>query len=385
MLVILAVVPALVIQAWNEYDLRVAREDDIRQHVIEITRQFGEEIGVLREGARQLLLALAQLDPVKFRQPEACDVLFANLKSRYPSYSLLGAADTAGQVFCASGPTSLSSVMDQPFYTRAMAQPGLAVGNYWVDPDSGEKMIYFAERFENGEGQIAGVVFAGLDLAWLSDHLRERGLSPTASILIADREGNIIARLPHPELLVGKNMRASHERIMDGAGAGWEEGVGVDGLPRIFGFVPPALPPKDFFLSAGQSKTEVFAAIDRATLRGVALILAGLFAAIYAAWIGGRKFIRRPIEDLLKVTSEWRNGNDDARAHLEDHSSEIGLLGSAFDQMADALAARHAAQRRAEEELRQLNVTLEARIRQRTIELEGAIRVEIAISGQYEP
>jgi two-component system, sensor histidine kinase and response regulator len=375
-LVMLAVVPALVIQAWNEYDLRIAREDDIRQHVVEITRQFGEEIGVLREGARQLLLALAQLDPVKFRQPEACDVLFANLKSRYPSYSLLGAADTAGQVFCASGPTALSSVLDQPFYTRAMAQPGLAVGNYWVDPTSGDKMIHFAERFETGEGHIAGVVFAGLDLAWLSDHLRERGLSPTASILIADREGNIIARLPHPELLVGKNMRASHERIMDGAEAGWEETAGVDGEPRIFGFVPPALPPTDFFLSAGQSKTEAFAAIDSATLRGVGLILTGLFAAIYAAWVGGRKFIRRPIDDLLKVTSEWRNGNYEARAHLEDRSSEIGLLGSAFDQMADALAARHTAQRRAEEELRQLNVTLEARIRQRTTELEGAIRAK---------
>jgi two-component system, sensor histidine kinase and response regulator len=376
LLVILAVVPALVIQAWNEYDLRIAREDDIRQHVVEITRQFGEEIGVLREGARQLLLALAQLDPVKFRQPEACGVLFAHLKSRYPSYGLLGAADTAGRVFCASGPTALSSVLDQQFYIRAIEQPGLAVGNFWSDPNSGEKMIHFAERFENGEGHIAGVVFAGLNLAWLSDHLKERGLSPTASILIADREGNIIARLPHPELLVGKNMRASHERIMDGAEAGWEESVGVDGAPRIFGFVPPALPPKDFFLSAGQSKTEAFAAIDRATLRDIGLILAGLFAAIYAAWIGGQKFIRRPIEDLLKVTSEWRNGNYDARAHLEDRSSEIGLLGSAFDQMADALAARHAAQRRAEDELRQLNATLEARIRQRTIELEGAIRAK---------
>ncbi len=56
--------------------------------------------------------------------------------------------------------------------------------------------------------------------------------------------------------------------------------------------------------------------------------------------------------------------------------SEIGLLGSAFDQLADALAVRHAAQHRAEEELRQLNATLEARIRQRTIELEGAIRAK---------
>src|SRR5215471_7055239 len=374
LLVILAVVPALVIQAWNEYDQRIAREDDIRQHVIEITKQFGAEIGVLREGARQLLLALAQLDPLKFNQPDACSALFSQLKSRFSNYSLLGAAGIDGRVFCASEPTSFSSVANEPFFTRAMAQTGLAVGNYWLDPANGRKMIHFAERFDGTDGRIAGVVFAGLDLAWLSDHLKERGLSPTASILIADREGNIIARLPNPDALVGKNMRKSHEPIMDGDEAGWEEAVGVDGAMRIYGYVPAALPPKDFFLSVGQSKAEAFAAIDGATLRGVALILAGLLAAIYAAWVGGRKFIRRPIDGLLNVTAEWRNGNYDARARLEDRASEIGRLGSAFDEMADALAARHAAQQKAEEELRQLNATLESRIEQRTIELEGAVR-----------
>ena len=376
LLVVLAVVPALGIQAWNEYDQRIVREDDIRQHVIEITRQFGEEIGVLREGARQLLLALAQLDPVKFQQPGACSALFSKLKSQYANYSLLGAADTAGRIFCASGPTSFSFVTDQPFFTRAMAQPGLAVGNYWVDSASSQKMIHLAERFDGADGHMAGVVFAALDLAWLSDHLKERGLPPTASILIADREGNIIARLPHPELFVGKNMRASHEPIMDGAEAGWEEALGVDGIMRIYGYVPAALPPKGFFLSAGQSKDEALAAIDSATGRGVALILTGLLAAICAAWVGGRKFIRRPIEGLLNVTAEWRNGNYDARAHLEDRASEIGRLGSAFDDMADALAVRHAAQQRAEEELRHLNATLEARIQQRTIELERAVQAK---------
>ena len=375
-LVIFAVVPALVIQAWNEYDLRIAREADIRQQVVQTTKQFGEEIGELREGARQLLLALAQLNTVKTRQPGACSPLFAKLKARFANYALLGAADTSGRIFCTSEPTPYSSVADQPFFERAMDQPGLAVGNYWVDPANGRRMIHFAERFEDDDGLIAGVVFAGLDLAWLSDHLKERGLAPTASILIADREGNIIARLPHPELLVGKNMRKSHEAIMDGEQPGWEETVGVDGTTRIFGYVPPALPPKDFFLSAGQSKAEAFAAIDSATRLGIGLILAGLLAAVYAAWAGGRNFIRRPIEGLLSVTAEWRNGNYAARARLEDRSSEIGRLGAAFDDMADALAARHAAQQSAEEELRELNATLESRIEQRTVELEGAVRAK---------
>jgi len=209
-------------------------------------------------------------------------------------------------------------------------------------------------------------------LRWLSEHLKERGLTPTSSILIADREGNIIARLPNPDALVGKNMRKSHEAIMDGDVAGWEEAVGVDGATRIFGYVPAALPPRDFFLSAGQSKAEAFAAIDEATRRGVALIAIGFFAATVAAIVGARRFLREPIKGLLDVATQWRNGNDAARVRVRDPASEIGHLGTAFNDMADALASRHAAQKRAEEELRHLNATLESRVERRTIELAKA-------------
>src|SRR5712671_1658596 len=243
-LVLIAVFPAIVIQAYNEYELRKASEAAIRQQVVQITKQFGEEIGELREGARQLLLALAQLTPVKLRESDACNALFGTLDSQYANYGVLAAADTDGRIFCSSGRLAYSSVADQPFFKRAMTQDGLAVGNYWADQENGRRMIHFALKFGNGDGRSAGVVFAGLDLAWLSEHLKERGLSPTSSILIADREGNIVARLPNPEKLVGKNMRKSHEDIMDGNLAGWHEAPGVDGVMRIFGYVPVALPPE---------------------------------------------------------------------------------------------------------------------------------------------
>ena len=369
LLVFLAVLPALGIQAYNEYDLRAARAEDIRQQVIQITKQFGAEMGELREGARQLIVALGQLSAVKERQGMACDALFASAKANFKNYSLLGAADANGTIFCSSSPLSYSSVAEQPFFKRAMATDELAVGNYWVDPSTGQKMIHFAQRFRDEKGQIAGIVFAGLDLDWLSAHLKERGLSPTASILIADREGNIIARLPHPEQLVGKNMRKSHEAIMDGDKAGWEEAKGVDGIVRIFGYVPAQLPPYDLFLSAGLSKAEAFAPIDTATMRGVALILLGLLLALYAAYQGSRIFIRRPINGLLAAATEWSNGNFEARAQLKDAGSEFGRLGAAFNDMAAAVSARYAAQKHAEEELRQLNVSLEDRVSQRTREL----------------
>src|SRR5437764_7519617 len=377
LLLLIAVLPAIGIQAYNEFDLRQARERDIREQVVQITKQFGEEMGELREGARQLLVALGQLPAVRQNNGASCSELFETLDKQYPNYSGMAVADASGKVFCSSIPAILGTqVGEDEFFKRAITREGLAVGNYRVDPITGSKQLHFAARFTGSDGRVGGVVFAGLDLKWLSEHLKERGLSPTASILIADRLGNIIARLPNPEALVGKNMRKSHEPIMDGNTAGWEEAVGVDGTTRIFGYVPPALPPRDFFLSAGQSKAEAFAAIDSATARGVALIVFGLLAATFAAVLGGRRFLQEPISGLVQFATEWRHGNYDSRCNVRHPASEIGHLGATFNAMADALAARYAAQKRAEAELRELNATLESRVEERTVELANANRAK---------
>ena len=289
LLVVLAILPMIAIQAWHERVFHDERGEVIRERVVNRVHQLASEIGELREGARQLLLAIGQLEPVKLRQPEACSILLAKLRSRYPNYSLLGAADAQGRIFCASGQT-VASVADQPFFRRAIAHEGLAVGNYWVDPASGQKMINFAQQFDDSNGYLSGVIFLGLDLNWLSDHLKGNGLPPTSSKTIADREGNIIARLPHPEEFIGKNMRGSHEKIMDGGEAGWKEVTGVDGVTRIFGYVPSSLPPKDFFLSIGEAKAESFAAINSATWHHVTLVLVSLLGSIGIAW-AGRKLV----------------------------------------------------------------------------------------------
>jgi hypothetical protein len=98
LLVIFAVAPALVIQGWNEYDLRLAHDADISQQVVQTTKQFGEEIGELREGGSPLLMAIAQLNTVKTQQTVYCNALFSKLKSRFINYGVLGAAETQGQV-----------------------------------------------------------------------------------------------------------------------------------------------------------------------------------------------------------------------------------------------------------------------------------------------
>ena len=82
---------------------------------------------------------------------------------------------------------------------------------------------------------------------------------------------------------------------MHGTKAGWEEATDVDGVSRIFGYLPSALPPEDFFLSVGGTKVKKLAVIDGVTWRATLLILAGLVASFCVAWTG-QNFVHRPTQ-----------------------------------------------------------------------------------------
>ena len=117
-------------------------------------------------------MALGELDEVQKRDAKECGATFAKLKARFESYVRIGAADDAGNVFCSSGPIIEPSVAETEFFKRSITGDGLAVGNFFVDPTTGEKMLHFAEAHQ---ARTAGVVFAGLD--WkCGQHLR-RGLT----------------------------------------------------------------------------------------------------------------------------------------------------------------------------------------------------------------
>jgi hypothetical protein len=103
LLIAIAMAPVLGILAWHECDLRITREADIRNQVVQTTKQLGEEIGVLREGARQMLLAVAQVANANLRQPNNCSAIFSELKSRFPNYSLAQPIQMAG-FFVRAGP-----------------------------------------------------------------------------------------------------------------------------------------------------------------------------------------------------------------------------------------------------------------------------------------
>src|SRR5205823_6039925 len=155
-------------------------------------------------------------------------------------------------------------------------------------------------------GAIAGMVYVSLDLEWLARYFADKQFDKDATLLIADRNATILLRLPDNERFIGTAFPEVYHRYLYAAEPGTAAITGVDGIRLIIGYVPITRRPEGLYVGIGLSREPAFAAINRATLIGIALISAGFFLALLAAWIGGRQFVSRPIARLADAAGFWR-------------------------------------------------------------------------------
>jgi signal transduction histidine kinase len=104
------------------------------------------------------------------------------------------------------------------------------------------------------------------------------------------------------------------------------------------------------------------------------ILLAGLsiaiLLAVFIALVSARKAIR-PLSHLIEQTRQIASG-DYHIVPQEQHYTEVDELTDDFNRMVQALKTRETALRENEQEIRQLNATLEERVTRRTYELEAA-------------
>ncbi|MBX6321636.1 MAG: HAMP domain-containing protein [Rhodospirillaceae bacterium] len=204
----------------------------------------------------------------------------------------------------------------------------------------------------DGRGATTAIMWAVVTPDALTKYLRNRALAPNSALVVSDRNGAIIASAPD-QSLVGKHLPPDLMSLIGGKVIGTADAVGPDGTPRHFVYVPLGLRPLGQFVAVGVDEAASLQQIARATWRAVAFIAVGTVLGLGFAVIGSRHFLQRPIRRLVAAAQRWREGDLTARAELPPGASEISTLGTAFDEMAAALASRTSelieAKRRAEQ------------------------------------
>jgi two-component sensor histidine kinase len=253
-----------------------------------------------------------------------------------------------GNIRCFSEPSLASpNLATRDYFRTAVDQKKFAIGTFIASKVSDRNIIPLATPIIR-DGQVTGAIVAGLNVEWLGQQLKQRGVQRGGTILIADRTGIVVSREPAPEKYVGKKIDDSLGRI-GAAAPGSEDIIGIDGVQRIIGYVPASVTPFGLYVSSGIARSEAFEPIDRAVRNSIALFALGSAVAFLLAWLVGESIIRRPLMRMVATAEAWRRGHDTVRTGIVGRSDEIGVLGQTFDRLMDENAMREEQRANAEE------------------------------------
>lgn len=310
-LVALALVPALAVQGYNEYALRTARGEAVRNEAVRAARGIASDLGQFGRSARQALGILAGVPEIRHQDPKACTAYLKSLLGQVPGTFFFGVTDAGGRIVCntlGSEPGAYS-IADRRYFKDAMRTGSFVVGDYVAGRVTKQPTMQFAQPILGEGGQRLGLILTSIDLAWLAAHLSNAGLPPEATLTVADRNGAILVRLPDHAEWVGKPLPPAFWKGVSDNRGGVVEMLGLRGRMRVVGVAAPSGEDLDTVtVAVGVAREVAFADIDSATRRGIILILAGALVAFAAALLGGRVFIRRPVQRLLHAVSAWRAG-----------------------------------------------------------------------------
>src|SRR5215470_19179603 len=102
LLVLLTALPALALILSTALEQRRQAIMGASDDALRLARLAAGDHARLVEGARSLLIGLAQLSDVQMHNAKACTALFAKVQQQFPLYSNIGAIRPDGVVFCAA-------------------------------------------------------------------------------------------------------------------------------------------------------------------------------------------------------------------------------------------------------------------------------------------
>nr|WP_294524806.1 response regulator [uncultured Rhodopila sp.] len=374
LLVLGCLLPILTVQVYSQINLYAERHEQLSGLVLREAELAKADMSSIVDAARQLGVLAGQVPEIR-ASGAACNDELTALRSGLTQYrflALLASAD--GTVLCASAgaPPGIAS---GHWPGSPGATPDVAVGRLVSDGVPDGRYLPVTVRVPGAEPRT---LLTGLNVDWLARHLESAKVDQApaiarASLIITDRGGTILARMPDSGQSLGRQVPDWLKPAVAGDAPSVATLADPDGRTFLTAFVPPteatglgvveslALPP-------------LTADIDQATYQDLLAIAGAATVAIFLAWFAGRRFIYQPTEALLRAARKWREGDLGARASLTDAGSEFAALSQSFNAMAAGLQAR-------EMERRLQSSFLEAQVAERTRELSESnnfLQVEIA-------
>jgi PAS domain S-box-containing protein len=357
-LVLLALLPALGLTLATGLERRQLAGEKSKEEALRYAHLVASSNEALLEGARQLLVSLAQMPEIQSVDLGRCNLFLADLGKHLPNYTAISVALPDGQVFCSSIPLDGQvTAADRDYFQQALQKRDFVVGGFIFGRVSKKAVLPIAYPVINSSGQIRAVLIASLDLDWLHQLASQVQLPEDSSLLVVDPQGVILTRFPDPGIWVGKLLPEAEiiDAIRNRGGEGTIETTGVDGVMRLYAYTPiSSRGEREAYVSIGIPIQVAYQDANRSLILNIIALGVVAALALAAAWFTGELFILRQVRQLVMASRRLAAGDLQARSEIPDGNGEISELARAFDGMAKELEEREGRLRQAEARYRSL-------------------------------
>jgi signal transduction histidine kinase/HAMP domain-containing protein len=335
-LVLLAVLPALLLLARIGLIERQRAAKASQEEALRLVRSAAANQKQLIETSRQLLATLARLPEIRKHNSNCGQVVGAILKEN-PIYTNLGAATPDGDVFCSAAPTRTQiNISDRRYFQNVLRTKNFSLGDYQIGRMTGKAVMVTAYPVMDDKHSVEAVIFAGIDLDWLSQLLADAKAPQGSNLTVVDHNGTILVRFPTPEAWRGKSV-AGTPMATKGllTSEGVTEGLELGGSQDLYAY--SKLVGAKVTIWAGIPKDAALADQNRIFARNLIALTIVALVVLVTAWVGGNWSIVRPVKALIASTEQLGGGDLSARSQLAPTAGELGRLAATFNRMAESL------------------------------------------------
>ena len=341
-LVVVALLPALVILAYDEWLTRertLAALADVSTRVVRLLQREMEDR--IARGAHRLD-RLAHDPDVRALAPAATRTLVDAVREDRLYNNLLIADGTTGEIRASAVPLDRkASVRGWLAFERARRTLDFATGAFIREPATNEPGLNLAQPVFDDLGVLTSLAWASLDLDWVPGFIERSGLPASTVLTVLDREGTVQYRSVDSDKYVGRSAGT-----LASAFSGEERMVkstsGLDGIDRLYVAEPLQFrgQPTGSQVTLGIALAPYRAEMNAVLLRNIGLLAAGTFLCFLFAWVVGEALFVREIRPILATARRVGAGDLDARTGFGEERGELRDLGRAID---DAVAAQQTA------------------------------------------
>lgn len=355
-LLLLAVLPVIILATYAAMETRQDAVQRVQEQAQRAAESLGTTVDLYITQSRQVLFVISVAPILRHGGPDEIGTFLEDVHTQNQELSTLLVTRPDGRVSAsASSLAGHTDLSDQDYWKDIQQTHAFSIGSYSIGRISEEPTLTMSQPILADDGSLLGAVVAGINLESFGSFIGSADLLDEANFCVFDRNGIVLMRYPDPQTWIGKNIGGSaFGRLMLEGEAGSSEIAGMDGVTRLYSFVPVLEAQRGVFVAVGVPRSVAYTSVSDIANSFVAGMVLVVLLVTVAAWMGADTLVLRPIGRLVKAVQGLGSGDLSVRVGAEWGSDEISQLAQVFDSMAGTIENRTASAEQSEARYRAL-------------------------------